>query len=93
MKTPPIPSRMPIQLPINDSDYGKMSIPMGMMEPHHVQAMNNHGGQGLVWLAEHGGVSPSEALAILDDRPWHSMDQEQAKEELTRRIKLWTQEC
>ena len=87
-----VPERMPIQLSLDDPDYGRLSAPMIMFEEHNAQAMDNHCGQGIVRLAERGGVSPCEALAILDNRPWHSMDRNEAKAELKRRIELWTQE-
>ena len=86
MTSRPLPTQMPIQLVPNESGYGKTFAPMAMFEPHNHQAMSNHCGQGIVRLAERGGVSPCEALAILDDRPWHSMDHQTAKAELLRRI-------
>lgn len=49
------------------------SIPWAMIEPHAKQALENHG-QDLSRLAERGGLSPAEAVAILKDReytgPW-----------------------
>ena len=92
MKAEILPERMPIQLTLDDPDYGRLHAPMAMFERHNLQAMGNHCGQGLGRLAERGGVSPCEALAILDNRPWHSMDRKEAKAELKRRIELWTQE-
>ena len=54
-------ARFPIQ--------GGPSIPWDMIAPHETQCVRNHG-QSLERLAERGGLSPSEALAILDDENW-----------------------
>ena len=59
------------------------SIPWAMIAPHEMQAIQNHGGQTLARLAERGGLSPCEALAVLDDRAWLWMDD--ARDELERR--------
>lgn len=48
-------------------------IPWEVIRPHEAQARHNHGGQSLDRLAERGGLSPSEAVAVLEDRRWHSM--------------------
>jgi hypothetical protein len=45
------------------------SIPWAMIAPHEARALRNHG-QTLRRLAERGGLSPDEAMRILDDRPW-----------------------
>lgn len=37
--------------------------------PHEEQAHRNHG-QSLARLAERGGLSPAELLAVLEDRAW-----------------------
>jgi len=42
-------------------------IPLAMLAPHEVHALRNHG-QTLERLAERGGISTSEAIAILEDR-------------------------
>lgn len=41
------------------------------------QAYKNHA-QTLKQLAESGGLSPSEAVAIIEGRPWHGMEQSEA---------------
>lgn len=48
------------------------TIPWAAIAPHERQAMRNHGGQSLRRLAERGGLSWTEALAVLTDRefPW-----------------------
>lgn len=40
-----------------------------MIAPHAQQALNNHY-QTLERLAERGGLSPCEAMAVLEDRDW-----------------------
>lgn len=51
-----------------------LPIPWGIIAPHEQQAQRNHGGQTLQRLAERGGLSPCEAVAVLEDRSWHRMD-------------------
>lgn len=63
----------------------RIEIPWAMIAGHQKQAMRNHS-QTLERLRERGGLSACEALAILDDRPWHRMDREAAIQELTNRI-------
>ncbi len=55
-------------------------------------AQKNHY-QSLQTLAKRGGLSPSEMLAIIDKRPWHSIgddyktgDEDEAMEELIKRV-------
>lgn len=50
-----------------------LAIPWSMLAPHEKQALRNHD-QTLAGLASRGGLSPCEALAVLEDRPWHRMD-------------------
>lgn len=63
-------------------------VPWAMLVPHEQQAQKNHS-QTLKRLAERGGLSPCEALAILDDRPWKRMPNTQACVELSERIIAW----
>ena len=42
-----------------------IALPWDMIEPHEAQAMKNHGGQTLARLAERGGLSAAEALAVI----------------------------
>lgn len=56
-------------MPIMKSKY-LSSMPMAML--NDAQAMKNHG-QSLKRLAERGGLSSSEALAIMDGRRWGSV--------------------
>ncbi len=44
------------------------SIPWSMIAPHEHQALANHS-QTLECLARRGGLDPTEALAVIEDRP------------------------
>lgn len=46
------------------------SVPWDFIAPHEAQAQRNHG-QSLKRLAERGGLSACEALAVAEGRPWH----------------------
>ena len=48
---------------------GAVTIPWSVVEPHAAQAMRNHG-QTLERLAERGGLSYTELISVLEDRPW-----------------------
>jgi hypothetical protein len=52
-------------------------LPWSIIAPHEKQALENHG-QTLARLRERGGLSPCEAVAILEDRRWRRMDTAQA---------------
>lgn len=54
-------------------------IPWAIIAPHGDQAERNHW-QTLEHLAYRGGLSPCEAVAILEDRKWRRMDQREAFE-------------
>lgn len=49
------------------------AIPWSMIAPHEAQAMRNHDGLSLEVLARRSGLSASEAVAVLEDRPWRAM--------------------
>lgn len=67
-------------MPVN----GVGTIPWAMIAPHERQAQANHS-QTLDRLRERGGLSPCEALAILENRPWKKMDMRHAAAEVRRR--------
>lgn len=50
------------------------SIPWAMIAPHELQALRNHGNQGLEELSRRGGLSTMEAYYVLTDQrydgPW-----------------------
>lgn len=64
------------------------AVPMAIFEPHEQQAQTNHG-QSFNELAGRGGLSPSEAVAILEDRRWHSMTDAAAYERLAELVAAW----
>lgn len=45
------------------------SVPWSLLAPHEKQALKNHD-QNLETLAERGGLSPCEILAVVEDRSW-----------------------
>lgn len=49
------------------------SIPWAVIASHEAQALANHD-QTLERLAQRGGLDPTEAVAVLQDRPWRWMD-------------------
>ena len=55
--------------PIMKGKYLK-GIPWSMIAPHEVQAKRNHSMQNLEELARRGGLSPCEAVAVLEGRSW-----------------------
>lgn len=70
---------------INSRPY--QSIPWDMLTPHEAQAERNHGGQTLKRLAERGGLSWAEALAVLTDKKWdNSIHNELQAEHLVKRL-------
>lgn len=56
-----------------------LAIRMDMLNEQWAQ--NNHG-QSLDRLAERGGLAPSETLAIIERRKWHSYPNQQGIEAL-----------
>lgn len=45
-------------------------VPWEFVKPHERRAQSNHGGQTLRRLAERGGLSADELVAVLEDRAW-----------------------
>lgn len=62
-------------------DRAIASIPFGILEPHRVQAQLNHA-QTLEVLAERGGLTTCEAVAVLEDRAWYKMSRDGARRRL-----------
>lgn len=84
---------MTLEMPIQEgychrtrTRFAAFSIPWGMIEKHEEQAKMNHSGQNLCRLRERHGISPCEALAILDNRAWKKMDIFESHAELLRRV-------
>ncbi len=56
-------------------------VPWSFVEQHEQQALRNHS-QTLHRLAERGGLSPCEMVAVVEDREWESMSDAAAIERL-----------
>ena len=52
--------------------FAVAGVPWALIAKHQVQARANHG-QSLERLAERGGLSAAEAVAVLEDRPYRAM--------------------
>lgn len=63
-----------------------IGMPWRLLRPHEKQADRNHG-QTLACLAERGGLSSCEMVAVMDDRQHRPMSEVDAQVELLR--KLW----
>lgn len=48
------------------------SVPWAFVAPHERQAQDNHG-QPVVRLAQRGGLSPAELLAVVTGRQWREV--------------------
>ena len=66
------------------------SIPWAMIAPHEAQALENHCGQSLERLAQRGGLEASEAIAVLEDRPWTQMDVDESTGKLAGMLAAWS---
>src|SRR5688572_9553603 len=80
------------RFPIRSSTIS-MTIPWEMIAPYEGMAMRLHS-QTLKRLAERGGLSPREALCILDQTPWFQSPwkdkmERDAVEELQHRVDRW----
>jgi hypothetical protein len=62
-----------------------VGVPWELISLHERQAMRNHS-QTLERLSERGGLSRCEAVAILEDRPWHRMEEHAANSRLLQII-------
>ena len=70
------------------ADHGGVylkAIPWELIEPHDDQAQRNHH-QTLERLAERGGLGPSEAVVIIQDRQWRRLDELSCERALMRMI-------
>lgn len=74
MKLFPIIAEYGVGVKQRTTDY----IPYAVIKSHEEQALVNHG-QSLQRLAERGGLSYNEALAVLEDRRWTDIEQTVAK--------------
>lgn len=65
-----------------------LRVPWDFVAPHEIQAQRNHD-QTLERLAERGGLCEPELLAVLEDRPWSSMDRETATRKIHELLAVW----
>lgn len=63
-------------------------VPWRLMAAHEQQAIANHY-QSLKKLASRGGLSPSEACAVIEDRRWHPMEEHGAREQLKAHVAIY----
>ena len=67
------------------------SVPWESIAPHEAQAKQNHD-QTLHRLAERGGLSAKEMLAVVTGRHWlqmHAIDSTQANHQLLQHLEAW----
>ena len=85
------PNTMPLVLKTKpERDLLPAGLPLAMFAGHDEQAKINHG-QTLEVLASRGGLSPAEALAILDDEDWTARPRDAATScaQLAALIDIW----
>lgn len=70
--------------------YVCVCVPWEMLAPHEAQAQRNHS-QSLQRLAERGGLSAGECLAVLEGKGWHNIEHDgaRANEQLCRKVAEW----
>lgn len=61
--------------------FAVVGVPWSLIAPHEAQALRNHS-QTLDRLAERGGLSAAEAVAVLEDRPFRLMTDGEAHSRL-----------
>ena len=65
-----------------------VAMPWPMMTAHEAQAQRNHD-QDVAELARRSGLSACEAVAVLEDRPWRSMNAGEAHARLKELFQTW----
>jgi hypothetical protein len=65
-----------------------VTIPFKLIAPHEAQAQANHGGQTLERLAERGGLSPKELLAVLTDQPYAAVANVHPDDAITQILRM-----
>lgn len=68
------------------------SVPWEILAPHEDQAVDNHD-QSLSVLARRGGLSPCEMMAVLEDRRWRLMPDEEAVDRLIAAVEQFRKEA
>lgn len=66
----------------------RRSVPWAFVAPHAAQARANHD-QTLERLAERGGLSACELVAVLEGRDWEPMRYEAADARLEELLAAW----
>lgn len=73
----------------SDPDFGAPRfVPWEFVAPHEETAGINHD-QTLARLNERGGLCPSELVAVLEDRDWHPMQDQEAADRLNELLAAW----
>lgn len=91
MKTFPIMASMAEQREIRKGVPLRTEIPWDVIAPFEKFAMANHD-QTLERLAERGGLSPCEAIAVMEGRKWRQMDPGAARSILESHVRVWASE-
>lgn len=73
---------------LGSAHFMVVHLPWELMAIHEKQAMRNHN-QTLERLAERGGLSACEAVAVLRDRAWQAMKPNDANFELLGIVQHW----
>ena len=63
----------------------KLTVPLALVQAHARQAEANHY-QSVERLAQRGGLSWAELAAVLDDRPFAKMTNDEAHEAVMRHV-------
>ena len=80
---------VPTELIEMKSPVSWIGFPMAILRPHTPQAMRNHG-QTLERLAERGGLSPVEVVAIIEGwNPFRETDRETDETALVKLADIW----
>lgn len=64
------------------------TVPWDLLEPHEPQVWKNHK-CSLVALAAGGGITPEEAIAIIEDRPFERMGRTYSTLRLQELVNQW----
>lgn len=71
--------------------FAVIGVPFGMIEAHTKQCQKNHS-QSPTRLAERGGLSVCEALAVIENREWRALPDGEAALLLIEYATLWVNE-
>jgi len=76
--------------PVCRPDHGPREIPWALIQPHERQAQKNHD-QTLERLAERGGLSLQEMVAVLDGLGWNLVRKMEDDQAVVRILSIWRQ--